>query len=132
MGSAYSGSTYEELINCELLPFISGIGAGAGMVMMGHITMTSIDPGVPACLSESIVTGILREDLGFDGVIITDSLEMKAMAGYAPETAAVMAVKAGVDILLSPGTWAAQYGPSWKRYRGKDQRERDEDNPSQA
>lgn len=104
LGSAYSDRTYEDLFECELLPFISGIEAGAGMVMMGHITMTSLDGAVPAGLSSRIVTGILREDLGFDGVVITDSLEMQALSGYSAQDAAVMAVEAGVDILLSPGS----------------------------
>ncbi|HBR03837.1 MAG TPA: hypothetical protein DD738_14645, partial [Ruminiclostridium sp.] len=94
-----------------LLPFCSGIEAGAEMVMMGHLMTPEItDNGLPATLSRSIVEGVLREQLGFDGVIITDGLEMSAItAFYSEEEAVVMAVEAGIDILLLPNDFSKAY-----------------------
>ena len=101
--AVHSTKTLDELRQCELKPFISGIAAGAGMVMTGHITMDEIDPGVPATLSEKVVTGLLRGELGWDGVVITDSFIMAAIAeNYDEADAAVMAVNAGCDIILGP------------------------------
>ena len=72
------------------------------MVMVGHITVPAIDD-LPADLSEKIVTGELRNRLGYDGVVITDSLGMGAITNlYSSADAAVMAVQAGNDILLTP------------------------------
>ena len=101
----------EQLKKAELLPFCSGIEAGAEMVMMGHLMTPEItDNGLPATLSRSIVEGVLREQLGFDGVIITDGLEMSAItAFYSEEEAVVMAVEAGIDILLLPNDFSKAY-----------------------
>lgn len=100
--SAVSYKTVEELENEEYLAFKSGIKAGAQMVMVGHITVPAIDDE-PACISYDIVTGELREKLGFNGVVITDSLAMGAVADYySSGELAVKAVQAGVDILLMP------------------------------
>lgn len=72
------------------------------MVMIGHLTVTDMED-VPALFSYRIVTQLLREEMGFDGVIITDSLKMKAVTDfYDSGQAAVLAVQAGVDILLCP------------------------------
>lgn len=99
--AAHSAKTLDELRGCEMLPFESGIAAGAGMVMTGHITMDAIDPDVPATLSGKIVTELLRGELGWDGVVITDSFTMAAIAErYDPARAAVMAIEAGCDIIL--------------------------------
>lgn len=101
--TAVSDKTKEELYQCELLPFLSGIEAGAGMIMTGHITMSAIDPDHPATLSKAVVTGFLREELGWDGVVITDSFKMAAIAdNYDQCQAAVMAVEAGCDMILGP------------------------------
>lgn len=100
--SAVSYKTVEELENEEYLAFKSGIKAGAQMVMVGHITVPAIDDE-PACISYDVVTGELREKLGFNGVVITDSLAMGAVADYySSGELAVKAVQAGVDILLMP------------------------------
>lgn len=100
--SAVSYKSEEELETQEYLAFKSGIKAGAQMVMVGHITVPAISDE-PACISEEIVTGELREKLGFKGVIITDSLAMGAVANYySSGELAVEAVQAGVDILLMP------------------------------
>ncbi len=104
MGAAYSGKTPEELAQCEFLPFISGIKAGTDMVMVGHITLTAVDPDRPATLSCAVVTGLLREQLGYDGVVITDAMRMGALsgAGAGDAQAAVLAVEAGCDLILAP------------------------------
>lgn len=101
-GAAYVTKTLDELRGEELLPFQSGIDAGADAVMIGHLTVTDIED-IPALFSYRIVTRLLREEMGFEGVIITDSLQMKAVTDYYDSgQAAVLAVKAGVDMLLCP------------------------------
>ena len=79
-GAAVVDKSLEELRAGELLPFISGIEAGADMVMIGHITVTALDE-VPATISEAVISGLLRGELGWDGVGETDSLGMGALAG---------------------------------------------------
>lgn len=100
--AAYSDKTVEELRQCEFLPFISGIEAGADMVMIGHIIMTKLDPDLPATMSGKIVTDLLRDELGWDGVVITDSMQMAAIQEYGETQAALAAIEAGVDIILAP------------------------------
>lgn len=101
-GMATSGKTLAELETQEYLSFKSGIEAGADMVMMGHITMTNVD-NLPASLSQKMIQEELRGKLGFNGVVITDSLLMGAVTeGYSNAELAVAAVKAGNDILLMP------------------------------
>lgn len=93
--------TREALLEMELLPFQAAIDAGAPAVMVGHILMTQIDPDKPATLSSEVVTGLLREELGFDGVVFTDDLTMGAITqNYGLGEAAVLAVEAGCDVLL--------------------------------
>lgn len=106
-GAAVVDKTVEELMAGELKPFISGMEAGADMVMVGHITMSAIDPDVPASLSHDVVTGLLRGQLGWDGVVITDGLEMGALGRWSCGEICVMALEAGVDILLGPSDVAA-------------------------
>ena len=101
-GSVYVYKTLDQLREAELLPFRAGIEAGADAVMMGHLIIADADER-PALLSYKIVTELLREELGFDGVVITDSLMMQAMTDhYGSGEIAVKAVQAGVDLLLSP------------------------------
>ena len=105
-GAAVVDKSLEELRAGELLPFISGIEAGADMVMIGHITVTALDE-VPATISEAVISGLLREELGWDGVVITDSLDMGAMAGYDNGEVCVRFIEAGGDILLGVPDLAA-------------------------
>ena len=101
-GAAYVDQTLDELRENELLPFRSGIAAGADAVMIGHLTVSDLD-SEPAPFSYRIVTELLREELGFTGVVMTDALEMKAITdSYSSGEIAVKAVQAGVDILLCP------------------------------
>jgi beta-N-acetylhexosaminidase len=86
----------------ELVPYRRLIAAGlADMVMTAHIMHRGLDPDRPASLSREIVTGMLRRDLSYDGVVVTDDLQMGAITEqYGPEEAAALAVRAGADILL--------------------------------
>lgn len=101
-GAVYVERTLEELRENELLPFQSGIDAGADAVMIGHLIVSDID-SEPAPFSCRIVTGLLREEMGFTGVVMTDGLQMQAMTDhYSSAEIARKAVKAGVDLLLCP------------------------------
>lgn len=101
-GAVYVERTLEELRENELLPFQAGIDAGADAVMVGHLIVSDID-SQPAPFSYKIVTQLLREEMGFDGVVITDGLQMKAMTdSYSSAEIALKAVQAGVDMLLCP------------------------------
>lgn len=100
--SAYVTKSQEELWQQELLPFIAGIDAGADMVMIGHITVEAFDSENPASVSEIIINGLLRTDLGYNGVVITDGLGMGALSSLTDGEKAVMAINAGADILLCP------------------------------
>lgn len=102
--SVYVNKTWEQLKECELIPFIGGIDAGTDMIMIAHINTPNITTdGLPASLSEQLIEGKLRGELGFGGVIITDSLEMNAITSlYSSDRSAVMAIKAGADIVLMP------------------------------
>lgn len=100
-GFAASEQTAEDLETCDLVPFQAAIAAGAPMIMVGHMTMTEIDPDHPASLSSTIVTGILREKLGYDGIIITDAMNMSAITDtYSYAEATVAAIAAGCDMVL--------------------------------
>ena len=94
-------STKDELYQTELAPFISAINNGIDSIMTTHIIFTAIDEKYPATLSEKVLTGLLREQLGFDGVIFTDGMEMGAVTNNfgGHDQTAIMAVKAGVDVL---------------------------------
>jgi beta-N-acetylhexosaminidase len=93
----------------DLLPFRAGIAAGARLVMMGHLDARSIDPGVPASFSRRAIVEVLRGDLGFDGVVVCDSLSMQPARVWSPAHAAVRALLAGNDLLLMPPDLPAAY-----------------------
>lgn len=89
-----------RLDSIELRPFRQLIGEGVAMVMVGHLSVPALDStGTPASISKPIVTGLLRQELGFDGIIITDALTMKGVADEKTNVA-IEAYKAGADILL--------------------------------
>ncbi|ASV13202.1 beta-glucosidase [Leptospira santarosai] len=93
--------TLEELEKMELIPFQESIRQGAEVVMSAHILYPKLDPDFPATLSSKILTGILRDKMGFQGVIITDAMEMNAIdAHYKDRDPGVLAILAGADILL--------------------------------
>ncbi|MBR1443732.1 MAG: beta-hexosaminidase [Firmicutes bacterium] len=107
--------SYDEIKNLELIPFKRGIDAGSEMIMTAHIqfpqiekeTYTSIKTGekiaLPATLSKTMITDVLRGDMGFDGIVVTDSLHMAAInENFKMEDTAKLAINAGVDMLLIP------------------------------
>ena len=107
--------TVDELKKCELIPFSAGIEAGADMIMTAHIQYPNIDNTtyiskadgetvyLPATLSKKIITDLLRNEMGYDGIVISDSMLMDAIATHFDETdAAVLAINAGVDLLIRP------------------------------
>lgn len=103
-GAAASYKTMEELEACEFLPFQAGIEAGVPCVMVGHISLPNVTgDSTPATLSHEIVTGMLREQLGYEGLIITDSMKMQAVSSYySSGDASVKAIQAGIDCILMP------------------------------
>jgi beta-N-acetylhexosaminidase len=92
----------EQLHRVELLPFQAAIRAGVDSIMTAHIAVPALDaPDVPATISHAIITGLLRQQMGFNGLVVTDALEMGGIAkGYSAGEAAVKALEAGVDVLL--------------------------------
>lgn len=110
-GAAYSYKTMDELRECELIPFQAGIEAGADLVMMGHISLPNIlEDDTPASLSYTMVTEVLRDEMGFDGVVITDGMNMGAIANqYTSGDAAVQAILAGGDLILMSADFYGAY-----------------------
>lgn len=107
--SIFSQKTLEEIDECELVPFKAAIDAGVPMVMVSHMSMPEITgDDTPASVSSAIVTDILRNQLRYDGLVLTDSLGMGAVSGYGPQ-AAVMALQAGCDMPLMPEDFFAAY-----------------------
>ena len=104
LGFAFTQKTWQEMASCEMIPFVEGIRAGARLVMAAHIATPAVTGNKqPATLSPVILTGKLRGEMGFDGVIITDALEMGAITRlYGSGEAAVRALQAGADLLLCP------------------------------
>ncbi|KIL51593.1 beta-L-N-acetylhexosaminidase [Jeotgalibacillus alimentarius] len=93
--------SYDELASLELIPFKTAISENADVTMVAHILLPEIDSEYPASMSKAVITDILREDLNFNGVVITDDLTMGAITNnYSVEEAAVQTVKAGGDLLL--------------------------------
>jgi len=98
----------DRLRAVEFAPFKAAIEAGVAFIMTAHVRVTTIDENLPATLSPKLVQAILREELGFEGVIVSDDLEMKAIAdNYTPGEAAVAAIAAGCDAILMCGSGKA-------------------------
>lgn len=99
----------ERLRKVELVPFRTAIDAGVACIMTSHILFTELDAARPATMSEAVLQGILRRELGFGGVIVSDDMEMKAIAEHFPMPgAAVEAIRAGCDLLLCCHTASLQ------------------------
>ncbi len=101
----------EEMRASDFVPFRAGIEAGADFVMVSHVAAPALDEdNVPSSLSKKVITDFLRGELGFEGVVITDALDMTAITEYyPPEEAAVMALEAGADMLLMPEDFEKAY-----------------------
>lgn len=96
--------TYDELLNLELIPFQNAISSGAKIMMIGHIAVPEITgDNTPASLSKAIVTDTLKGKLGYQGLVITDALNMGALTkNYSKEEIYTQAIEAGVDLILMP------------------------------
>ncbi|MBR4774702.1 MAG: glycoside hydrolase family 3 protein [Bacteroidales bacterium] len=103
-GYAQSKKTWEEMLDCELLPFKSAIENHVPLVMISHIAAPAVTGNsVPASLSPVLIQEKLRGEMGYDGVIITDGMAMGAITRqYKPGRAAVLSLQAGADIILGP------------------------------
>lgn len=110
-GRVETTRTLEEMRNSDFLPFQAGIEAGAKIIMVSHVTASAVDgEGLPSSLSKVVITDVLRGELGFEGVVVTDALNMSAISEYyTSEEAAVMAVRAGADMLLMPENFEEAY-----------------------
>ncbi len=98
--SILDSRSLEELEGKDLIPFRAGIQTGLGAILVSHNRIAALDADTPASLSSAVI-GYLRDTLGYDRVVITDDLSMGALEDYTPEEAAVLAVKAGADLLCS-------------------------------
>lgn len=100
----YIHHTREQWETLDAPPFRAAVAAGIDSIMTAHIVVPALDPAEdPATLSRPILTGILREELGYDGVVVTDSLGMQGVrTKYGDDRVPVLALKAGVDQLLNP------------------------------
>lgn len=110
-GVVVSERTLEQIRESDLLPFQAGIQAGADMVMIGHVALPSVTGDeTPASLSCIVITELLRNELGYQGVVITDALDTKAICEqYSSADAAVIALQAGADMLLMPENFEEAY-----------------------
>ena len=98
---AYVDTPVSDLKKNELQPFKAGIDAGADMVMVGHLVVTDLDPSLPATLSPKVVPELLRKELGYDGVVITDSMSMASIT-YSYDDTVKGIFDADIDIILQP------------------------------
>ena len=107
-GAVTLNKTWDELLKCEIIPFKAAIEHNCDMIMASHIILPNVTTDkLPTSLSYEMITGKLRNELGFSGVVITDSMVMGAIEQhYSSGQAAVMAVKAGVDLILCPADLA--------------------------
>lgn len=110
-GYAESLKTWDQLKDCEMVPFRKGIESGAQMVMTAHISLPNVTgEDIPATVSPLILQDILRGELGFKGVIITDSMGMGAITQqFSPEEAAITAIEAGCDVVLDPADYTRAF-----------------------
>ena len=95
----------------ELVPFQNAINNGAAFVMVGHITVPNITGStLPSSMSEYMITEVLRNQMGFDGVVMTDAMNKKAITNnYESVEAAITAINAGVDMIVMPADFKAAY-----------------------
>ncbi|MFI0213821.1 glycoside hydrolase family 3 protein [Streptomyces lydicus] len=129
VGLPYIHHSAEEWERLDAPPFKAAIAAGIDSIMTAHIVVPAFDPSEdPATLSRPILTGILRERLGYDGVVVTDSLGMEGVrAKYGDARVPVLALKAGVDQLLNPPDLSVAHGAVLKALKDGELTERDLD-----
>lgn len=100
VSSVRDGRSLQELEGGAMAPFAAGIETGLGAIMVSHNRIAALDEALPASLSPFVI-GYLRENMGYDRVVITDDLSMGALDGFTAEHSATLAVKAGADLLCS-------------------------------
>ncbi len=107
----YVEKTWDELLDCEIIPFTAAMDADTDMIMVAHIAARNVtDDGLPSSMSKEMITDRLRGELGYKGVVITDSMAMGAVADkYSPAEAAVKSIQAGADIILMPEDYKAAF-----------------------
>lgn len=110
-GYATTWKSLEELRQTEFIPFTEQIEKGISFIMIGHVSVPAvIGDQTPSSLSEVMVTDILRKELGYDRIVVTDALNMGAVTQhYTSGEAAVLAIKAGVDMILMPENFQNAY-----------------------
>jgi len=103
-GYAFTGKNLEQLKKCELVPFQNAINNGADFIMVAHISVPEvIGDNTPSSLSYKMITEVLRRQMGYTGIVVTDSVKMGAIANnYTADEVVVKSVEAGVDIVLMP------------------------------
>lgn len=110
-----SVARYHKLVNTEietglsrfrrenLVPFSAGIDAGTDMIMVGHVTVAKVDKQAPASLSRTIMTDMLRDEMGFEGILVTEQMDVPVITNeYSTEEAVIRAVQAGADMIYNP------------------------------
>ena len=108
--SIYTEKPLENMLQEELVPFAAAIEAQVPFIMVGHITCTYTNSNLPASLDPAILKDLLRKQMGFDGIITTDSLEMGAVGNlYGWDNIGVAALDAGVDVILMPANFKVAY-----------------------
>ena len=110
-GYAYTDKTLDELMQSELVPFSNGIQNGVHFIMVSHIAAPQVTgDNLPASLSPYMIQTVLREQMGYDGIVITDAMNMGAISdNYGSADAAVRSVNAGADIVLMPKDFVSAY-----------------------
>lgn len=110
-GYAYTDKTLEELESCELLPFQMCIEADASFIMAAHIAVPRVTgDDTPTSVSKTMITDVLRTQLGYNGIVVTDGMDMGAITEeYTSAEAAVKALQAGVDMILMPENFDEAY-----------------------
>lgn len=110
-GYAYTNKTLDELKQSELVPFAQAIENGAEFIMAAHISVPNItNDDTPTSLSKTMITDVLREQMGYDGIVVTDAMNMGAVTEqYTSAQAAVKALQAGADIILMPENFQEAY-----------------------
>ncbi|NLL77318.1 MAG: beta-N-acetylhexosaminidase [Clostridiales bacterium] len=110
-GMATTEKSLEDMKASDFIPFQSGIEAGADFVMVSHVSAPGlVGDNTPCSMSDKVITDILRNELGYNGIVITDAMDMAAVTEYyASDEAAITAIKAGADMILMPEDFQAAY-----------------------
>jgi beta-N-acetylhexosaminidase len=118
----YDRQTLEDI---HLAPFADAITAAPDAIMTAHMIVEAVDPDLPATLSQKVLTGLLREEMGYEGVIVTDSLDMAGVREFwGDDRVPVLALQAGADVLLNPPAMDVAYDAVLEAVRSGELREK--------